>query len=176
MVWLGLVCILIFWIRWEHDERDKIFFGFGLWLGWVGLGLVICFLDSGRRNGSFCWKLRCASNVIFSCSLVNLTVLREICAPQTHPIRFVKSTHPTRGVRVRRTHPSRIPEDILLDRVQGTKYETGKLVQPGFLIREWMRSTLILYNDSWISSFPVSLRPPFSLLIFSIVVSILLFC
>ena len=106
----------------------------------------------------------------------NLTVLREICAPQTHPMGFVKSTHPTRGVRVRRTHPSRIPEDILLDRVQGTKYETGKLVQPGFLIREWMRSTLILYNDSWISSFPVSLRPPFSLLIFSIVVSILLFC
>ena len=46
------------------------------------------------------WKLRCASNVIFSSSLVNLTVLREICAPLTHP---------TRGVRVTRTHPSRIP-------------------------------------------------------------------
>ena len=59
--------------------------------------------------GSFCWKLRCASNVICSCSLVNLTVLRQICAPQAHPMGFVKSTHPTREVRVRRTLPSRIP-------------------------------------------------------------------
>ena len=81
----------------------------------VGLGLVICFLGSGRRNGSFCSKLSCASNIIFSCSLVNLTVLREICAPQAHPMGFVKSTYLTLGVRVRRTHSSRIPEDILLD-------------------------------------------------------------
>ena len=43
--------------------------------------------------GSFCCKLRCASNVVFSCSLLNLTVLRELCAPQTHPMGFVKSTH-----------------------------------------------------------------------------------
>ena len=49
------------------------------------------------------------SNVVFSCSLVNLTVLREICAPQTHPRGSVRSTHPMRGVRVTRAHPSRIP-------------------------------------------------------------------
>ena len=67
------------------------------------------------------WKLRCASNVIFSCPLVNLTVLREVCAHQTHPMGFVKSTHPTRGVLVRHTDPSRVPQDILMDRVQGTK-------------------------------------------------------
>ena len=113
--------LVIYFLDSMEARSTRYNFSLGLGCGWVGLGLIICFLDSGRQNGSFRWKLRCASNVIFSCSLVNLTVLREICAPQTHPMGFVTSTHPTRRVRLRRTHPSRIPEDILLDRVQGTK-------------------------------------------------------
>ena len=36
-----------------------------------------------------------------------------------HGVREVHAPHA--WVRVRRTHPSQIPEDILLDRVQGTK-------------------------------------------------------
>ena len=49
----------------------------------------------------------------------------------------MNSTYPTRGIRVRRTHLSRNLEDILLDRAEGTKQETGKLVQPGFHIGEY---------------------------------------
>ena len=31
------------------------------------------------------------------------------CSRFTHPMGFIKSTRPTRGVRVRRTHPSQSP-------------------------------------------------------------------
>ena len=112
-----------------------------------------------------CRKLRCdLYRCRLSCSLVSLTVLREICAPQTHPMGFVKSTHPTHGVRVTRTHPSRIPQETLQDKVQGTKRRNWKTVQPAFLIRKWVRFKV--YNDSLITCFAVCLSLLFLLLIF----------
>ena len=50
--------------------------------------------------------------------------------------------------------------------------EVGKVVPAGFLIWEWVRSTLtsVQYNDSTIYYFPVNLSLPFLLLVFLLVV------